>query len=150
MLPHGEVEHREERDDGGEASLLEFSGSHVSALERAVRHERAGTFNLNGYLQVLTLQSVVTLLNTVGISLAKTIPSLVLAVLLAWILARTDTPMRRRAFPGESPIGLLPARDVAVATLRLIRSDLTGQVLDVRRHDGVGQAAPAAAPIGQA
>jgi len=63
---------------------------------------------------------------------------------------RTDTPMRRAAFPGESPIGLLPAHDVAVATLRLIRSDLTGQVLDVRRHDGVGQAAPAAAPIGQA
>jgi iron(III) transport system permease protein len=54
----------------------------------------AGTFNLDGYLQVLTLQSAVTLLNTVGISLAKTIPSLVLAVLLAWILARTDTPMR--------------------------------------------------------
>jgi 2-C-methyl-D-erythritol 4-phosphate cytidylyltransferase len=63
---------------------------------------------------------------------------------------RTDTPMRRAAFPGESPIGLLPARDVAVATLRLIRSDLTGQVLDVRRHDGVGQAAPPAAPIRQA
>jgi iron(III) transport system permease protein len=54
----------------------------------------AGTFNLDGYLQILTQQSVVTLLNTVGISLAKTIPSLVLAVLLAWILARTDTPMR--------------------------------------------------------
>ena len=48
MLPHGEVEHRKERDDGGEASFLEVSGSHVSALERAVRHERAGTFNLNG------------------------------------------------------------------------------------------------------
>lgn len=61
---------------------------------------------------------------------------------------RTDTPMRRAAFPGESPIGLLPARDVAVATLRLIRSDLTGQVLDVRRHDAVGE--PAASPIGQA
>ena len=57
---------------------------------------------------------------------------------------RTDTPMRRAAFPAESPIGLLPARDVAVATLRLIRSDLTGQVLDVRRHDAVGQAAPTA------
>jgi iron(III) transport system permease protein len=54
----------------------------------------AGTFNLDGYFQVLTLQSAVTLLNTVGISLAKTIPSLALAVLLAWILARTDTPMR--------------------------------------------------------
>ena len=48
MLPHGEVEDRKERDDGGEASVLEVSGSHVSALERAVRHERAGTFNLNG------------------------------------------------------------------------------------------------------
>jgi 2-C-methyl-D-erythritol 4-phosphate cytidylyltransferase len=61
---------------------------------------------------------------------------------------RTDTPMRRAAFPTESTMGLLPARDVAVATLRLIRSDLTGQVLDVRRHDGVGQALPASAPLG--
>src|SRR6266550_1812277 len=42
MLPHGEVEQRKERDDGGEASFLEFSGRHVSTLERA------GTFNLNG------------------------------------------------------------------------------------------------------
>ena len=51
---------------------------------------------------------------------------------------RTDTPMRRRAFPGESPVGLLGSEDVALATLRLIGSDLTGQVLDVRRHDSQG------------
>jgi ribitol-5-phosphate 2-dehydrogenase (NADP+) / D-ribitol-5-phosphate cytidylyltransferase len=51
---------------------------------------------------------------------------------------RTDTPMRRSAFPQESRIGMLQPRDVAVATLRLILSDLTGQVLDVRRHDGLG------------
>ena len=50
---------------------------------------------------------------------------------------RTDTPMRRVAFPGESPDGLLDAGAVAIATLRLIASDLTGQVLDVRRHDGL-------------
>jgi len=54
----------------------------------------AGAFNLDGYRDVLTRQSLLSLLNTVGISLAKTIPSLVLAVLLAWILARTDTPFR--------------------------------------------------------
>ena len=54
---------------------------------------------------------------------------------------RTDTPMRRRAFPNESMVGLLSARDVALATLQLIRSDLTGQVLDIRRHDAVAQAA---------
>ncbi len=48
---------------------------------------------------------------------------------------RTDTPMRRRAFPGEPQGDLLGAEAVAVATLRLIGSDLTGQVLDVRRHD---------------
>ncbi|MGN6116788.1 MAG: ABC transporter permease [Nitrobacter sp.] len=54
----------------------------------------AGTFTLEGYREAFTQQSVVSLLNTVGISLAKTIPSLVLAVLLAWILARTDTPAR--------------------------------------------------------
>jgi ribitol-5-phosphate 2-dehydrogenase (NADP+) / D-ribitol-5-phosphate cytidylyltransferase len=61
---------------------------------------------------------------------------------------RTDTPMRRSAFPDESPIGMLSMEDVAAATLRLIRSDLTGQVLDVRRHDGMGQAAGAPASIG--
>src|SRR5436190_8979440 len=37
----------------------------------------AGVFNLDGYQEVLTGQSLLTLLNTVGIALAKTIPSLV-------------------------------------------------------------------------
>ena len=50
---------------------------------------------------------------------------------------RTDTPMRRRAFPNESPVGLLSMEEVATATLRLIRSDLTNQVLDVRRHNSL-------------
>jgi iron(III) transport system permease protein len=54
----------------------------------------AGTFTLDGYRAVFTQQSAISLLNTVGISLAKTIPSLALAILLAWILARTDTPFR--------------------------------------------------------
>ena len=54
----------------------------------------AGTFNLDGYRDILTRENLLTLLNTVGISLAKTVPSLALAVLLAWILARTDTPCR--------------------------------------------------------
>lgn len=60
---------------------------------------------------------------------------------------RTDTPMRRAAFPNESRIGLLPMADVAVATLRLMCSDLTGQVLDVRRHDGVGQTLSSETPL---
>jgi len=51
---------------------------------------------------------------------------------------RTDTPMRRQAFPDESREGLLGAEEVAVATLRLLTTDLTGQVLDVRRHDPAG------------
>ena len=56
---------------------------------------------------------------------------------------RTDTPMRAHAFPNESRDGLLAADDVARATLRLIASDLTGQVLDVRRHDSTPVAAGA-------
>ncbi|HWH23425.1 MAG TPA: bifunctional cytidylyltransferase/SDR family oxidoreductase [Candidatus Limnocylindria bacterium] len=48
---------------------------------------------------------------------------------------RTDTEMRRRAFPDEATDELLAADAVAAATLRLIESDLTGQVLDVRRHE---------------
>ena len=47
---------------------------------------------------------------------------------------RTDTPMRRRAFPDEAHELLLTAPDVARATVALLRSELTGQVLDVRRH----------------
>ena len=56
---------------------------------------------------------------------------------------RTDTPMRAHAFPNESRDGLLGAQDVARATLRLLTSDLTGQVLDVRRHDASPVAAGA-------
>lgn len=47
---------------------------------------------------------------------------------------RTDTPMRRRAFPDEAHALLLTPEEVARSTIRLLRSDLTGQVLDVRRH----------------
>ncbi|MGZ3408756.1 MAG: ABC transporter permease [Xanthobacteraceae bacterium] len=54
----------------------------------------AGVFNLDGYRQILTNENFVILLNTIGIAFAKTIPSLSLAVLLAWICARTDTPAR--------------------------------------------------------
>ena len=54
----------------------------------------AGEFNLNGYVSIVTTENLVVLANTVGISLVKTILSLVLAILLAWIVARTDTPGR--------------------------------------------------------
>lgn len=52
----------------------------------------AGEFNLNGYAEVFSGPAVIILLNTIGISLAKTIPALTMAVFLAWIIARTDTP----------------------------------------------------------
>ena len=46
---------------------------------------------------------------------------------------RTNTPMRFRAF-GEEPEGsLLSAEKVAEASLKTVLSDLTGQVVDVRR-----------------
>ncbi|MBV8850059.1 MAG: iron ABC transporter permease, partial [Methylobacteriaceae bacterium] len=54
----------------------------------------AGEFNLDGYRDVVAPQNLLVLLNTIGIALAKTIPSICLAILLAWILARTDTPFR--------------------------------------------------------
>ncbi|MBR0858082.1 ABC transporter permease [Bradyrhizobium liaoningense] len=54
----------------------------------------AGTFNLSGYIQVFTWPTAVVFANTVGISLLKTVFSLLLAVLFGWIISRTDTPMR--------------------------------------------------------
>jgi iron(III) transport system permease protein len=53
-----------------------------------------GEFNLAGYAGLATGENLIVLANTVGISLVKTILSLALAVLLAWIVARTDTPAR--------------------------------------------------------
>jgi 2-C-methyl-D-erythritol 4-phosphate cytidylyltransferase len=46
---------------------------------------------------------------------------------------RANTPMRQTAFPNEDHAALLTPEEVAAATLRLIASGLTGQVLDVRR-----------------
>lgn len=54
----------------------------------------AGTFNLDGYLGLATAENLAVLANTIGMSLVKTVLSLALAVLLAWIVARTDTPFR--------------------------------------------------------
>jgi ribitol-5-phosphate 2-dehydrogenase (NADP+) / D-ribitol-5-phosphate cytidylyltransferase len=44
---------------------------------------------------------------------------------------RTATPMRARAFPGEDASRMLDAADVAAATLSLLGSGVSGQVIDV-------------------
>jgi len=54
-----------------------------------------GTFNLDGYASLASDENRAAFVNTVAISLVKTILSLALAILMAWIVARTDTPGRR-------------------------------------------------------
>jgi iron(III) transport system permease protein len=54
-----------------------------------------GEFNLDGYKAVLSAQNFRILLDTMGIALLKTAIAVSLAVLFAWIVARTDTPGRR-------------------------------------------------------
>ena len=54
----------------------------------------AGQFDLGGYARLFTPDNFAILVNTVGIALVSTGISITLAVLLAWILARTDTPFR--------------------------------------------------------
>ncbi len=54
----------------------------------------AGEYNLDGYRQAMNPENLRILWITIEIATAKTIPSLLLAVLLAWIVARTDTPWR--------------------------------------------------------
>jgi iron(III) transport system permease protein len=54
----------------------------------------AGTFNLDGYRAMLSGANAVVLLNTIGLSLVKTGLALALALFLAWVVARTDTPGR--------------------------------------------------------
>jgi 2-C-methyl-D-erythritol 4-phosphate cytidylyltransferase len=48
---------------------------------------------------------------------------------------RTATPMRTRAF-GQEPAGtLLSSHDVALTSIDVLISDLTGHTVDIRRHD---------------
>ena len=54
----------------------------------------SGTFDLGGYARLFTAHNIAILGNTVQIALVSTGVSITLAVLLAWILARTDTPFR--------------------------------------------------------
>jgi iron(III) transport system permease protein len=53
-----------------------------------------GEFNLDGYASLLTAENLGILANTVVISLIHTVLSMALAILMAWIVARTDTPAR--------------------------------------------------------
>ena len=54
----------------------------------------AGAFSLDGYRAMLSTANGLVLLNTIGLSLVKTVLAMTLALLLAWIVARTDTPYR--------------------------------------------------------
>lgn len=53
-----------------------------------------GSFSLAGYRNMLTGENFTVLMNTVAISLTKTVLSLVVAAALAFLVARTDVPMR--------------------------------------------------------
>ena len=48
---------------------------------------------------------------------------------------RTATPMRFKAFGKEPDESLLTAEKVAVATIKTLLSDLTGEVIDVKKED---------------
>src|SRR5689334_8537919 len=54
----------------------------------------AGEYNLDGYRSMFTGENFKILFNTIVLSLVKTVIAIVVAVLLAWIIARTDTPYR--------------------------------------------------------
>jgi iron(III) transport system permease protein len=55
-----------------------------------------GSFDLSAYAQVFTGATALVLWNTVAVSFLHTALSLVVALGLAWIVARTDTPCRRQ------------------------------------------------------
>jgi iron(III) transport system permease protein len=55
-----------------------------------------GVFNLHGYREMATFENFAILANTVSIALITTTVSIGLAIFMAWIVARTDTPYRRQ------------------------------------------------------
>lgn len=76
-----------------------------------------GVLNLDGYAKVLNQRNASILFDTVALSLVKTVIALGTAVLLAWIIARTDTPMRRSlevvpVAAGDAPQLTVPHRAI--------------------------------------
>ena len=53
-----------------------------------------GEFNLVGYAKIFSAHDASVVFNTIALAFVKTVLALGLAVLLAWIVARTDTPWR--------------------------------------------------------
>jgi iron(III) transport system permease protein len=51
-----------------------------------------GEYSLAGYINIVSGENFRILFNTVVLSLVKTVIAMLLAILLAWIVARTDTP----------------------------------------------------------
>lgn len=68
-------------------------------------------------------------LNNLGQALAEDYPEYRINVVNP---ARTNTPMRRKAFPGEDPATLLDPNDVAKIVLSLCVAPDSGRVVDVR------------------
>lgn len=54
-----------------------------------------GSFSLDGYRDVFSVANFGVLMNTIAISVAKSVLSIGTAIGLAWIIARTNTPFRR-------------------------------------------------------
>ncbi|KJY46853.1 hypothetical protein VR46_06730 [Streptomyces sp. NRRL S-444] len=48
---------------------------------------------------------------------------------------RTATPMRTKAFGQEPPASLLTSESVALTSLDVLLSEMTGHVIDVRKQD---------------
>jgi iron(III) transport system permease protein len=55
-----------------------------------------GVFNFEGYREMWTVENFKILANTVSIAFITTSVSIGLAIFMAWIVARTDTPFRRQ------------------------------------------------------
>jgi iron(III) transport system permease protein len=53
-----------------------------------------GAFSLEGYRAMASQANAMVFLNTVGLSLVKTGLAMIVALFLAWVVARTDTPYR--------------------------------------------------------
>lgn len=53
-----------------------------------------GTYNLDGYARLLRWDALGVLTTTIIISLVKTVVGVAIAIVLAWIVTRTDTPFR--------------------------------------------------------
>jgi len=105
-----------------------------SAISKMAKGGSIALFTSSSYTRGRASYSIYSSTKAAIVNLVQAVSEEIMPVKINAICpARTNTPMRRKNFGKEPAKTLLDPKDVAKITLRTCLSDITGQVIDIRK-----------------